>query len=181
VVPLGAVGFTLREQYGAELFERSMATVVRRVEERRPAAGPQGMPMMPPARRACRRRACRRSRMPQEPPRQQCGDPAGRSCSDRNMLPARGYNHGPAHCAGPTHSRRYHEANENTRCAAAVALLPAPCRRPAQQPAPQAERIGHIVAVVGDSAVLNFDLQNAVLARQAAGQRIPEPARSVTG
>jgi parvulin-like peptidyl-prolyl isomerase len=48
VVPLGAVGFTLREQYGAELFERSMATVVRRVEERRPAAGPQGFPGTPP-------------------------------------------------------------------------------------------------------------------------------------
>jgi peptidyl-prolyl cis-trans isomerase SurA len=49
----------------------------------------------------------------------------------------------------------------------------------AQQPAPNAERIGHIVAIVGDSAVLNFDLQNAVLARQAAGQPIPEegPAR----
>jgi hypothetical protein len=49
VVPLGAVGFTLREQYGAELFERSIATVVRRTEERRPATAPQGMPpgMMP--------------------------------------------------------------------------------------------------------------------------------------
>jgi parvulin-like peptidyl-prolyl isomerase len=44
VVPLGAVGFTLREQYGAELFERAIPTVVRRVEERRPATGPQGMP-----------------------------------------------------------------------------------------------------------------------------------------
>jgi peptidyl-prolyl cis-trans isomerase SurA len=44
----------------------------------------------------------------------------------------------------------------------------------AQQPAPQVERIGHIVAVVGDSAVLNFDLQNSLLARQAAGQPIPE-------
>jgi peptidyl-prolyl cis-trans isomerase SurA len=61
-------------------------------------------------------------------------------------------------------------------CAAAVALLAAPvaAQQPAQQPAPQGERIGHIVAVVGDSAILNFDLQNAVLARQAAGQRIPE-------
>jgi hypothetical protein len=49
VVPLGAVGFTLREQYGAELFERAIPTVVRRTEERRPATAPQGMPpgMMP--------------------------------------------------------------------------------------------------------------------------------------
>ncbi|CAN5749619.1 hypothetical protein BH23GEM9_BH23GEM9_11650 [soil metagenome] len=46
VVPLGAVGFTLREQFGAELFERSIPVVVRRVEERRPAM-PQGMPGMP--------------------------------------------------------------------------------------------------------------------------------------
>jgi peptidyl-prolyl cis-trans isomerase SurA len=52
---------------------------------------------------------------------------------------------------------------------AAVALPAA-----AQQPAPAGERIGRIVAVVGDSAVLNFDLQNAVLARQAQGQPMPE-------
>jgi peptidyl-prolyl cis-trans isomerase C len=56
VVPLGALGFTLREQFGAELFERSIPTVVRRVEERRPPMPQQqgfpGMPqdemMMPP-------------------------------------------------------------------------------------------------------------------------------------
>jgi parvulin-like peptidyl-prolyl isomerase len=49
VLPLGAIGFTLREQYGAELFERSVPRVVARVEERRPAM-PQGFPdmMMPP-------------------------------------------------------------------------------------------------------------------------------------
>jgi hypothetical protein len=47
VVPLGAIGFTLREQYGAELFERSIPAVVRRVEERRPAAAPEGFPGMP--------------------------------------------------------------------------------------------------------------------------------------
>jgi peptidyl-prolyl cis-trans isomerase C len=58
VVPLGAVGFTLREQYGAELFERAIPTVVRRVEERRPASEQQGMPpgMAPP------------QPMPQQPP-----------------------------------------------------------------------------------------------------------------
>jgi peptidyl-prolyl cis-trans isomerase C len=58
VVPLGAVGFTLREQYGAELFERAIPTVVRRVEERRPANAQQGMPpgMAPP------------QPMPQQPP-----------------------------------------------------------------------------------------------------------------
>lgn len=47
VVPLGAIGFTLREQYGAELFERSIPVVVRRVEERRPAATPDGFPGTP--------------------------------------------------------------------------------------------------------------------------------------
>jgi parvulin-like peptidyl-prolyl isomerase len=48
VIPLHAISFALREQFGAELFERSIPTVVRRVEERRPAAAPQGgMPEMP--------------------------------------------------------------------------------------------------------------------------------------
>lgn len=66
-----------------------------------------------------------------------------------------------------------------TRILAAAALLcgvagPAAVPAAAQQPAAQGERIGHIVAVVGDSAILNFDLQNALLARQAAGQPIPE-------
>jgi peptidyl-prolyl cis-trans isomerase SurA len=62
-------------------------------------------------------------------------------------------------------------------CAAALAILAAPIA--AQQPAPQVERVGHIVAVVGDSAILNFDLQNAMLAREAQGQQLPEsgPAR----
>jgi hypothetical protein len=48
VVPLGALGFTLREQFGAELFERSIPTVVRRVEERRPPMPQQEFPGMPP-------------------------------------------------------------------------------------------------------------------------------------
>jgi peptidyl-prolyl cis-trans isomerase SurA len=61
----------------------------------------------------------------------------------------------------------------------ASALLAVAGAATAQQPAPQGERIGHIVAIVGDSAVLNFDMQNALLARQAAGQALPEdgPAR----
>jgi parvulin-like peptidyl-prolyl isomerase len=52
VVPLGAIGFSLREQYGAEMFERSVPVVVRRVEERRPASDqglPPGIPGQPPA------------------------------------------------------------------------------------------------------------------------------------
>jgi peptidyl-prolyl cis-trans isomerase SurA len=46
----------------------------------------------------------------------------------------------------------------------------------AQQPAAQQpDRIGHIVAFVGDSAILNFDVQNAILAREASqGSRLPE-------
>lgn len=48
----------------------------------------------------------------------------------------------------------------------------------AQQPAPRngTERVGYIVAVVGDSAVLNFDLDQGLLARQAQlRQPVPEP------
>jgi parvulin-like peptidyl-prolyl isomerase len=49
VVPMGAIGFSMRQQYGAELFERAIPTVVSRVEQRRPAGGfPQGLPPMPP-------------------------------------------------------------------------------------------------------------------------------------
>jgi peptidyl-prolyl cis-trans isomerase SurA len=45
----------------------------------------------------------------------------------------------------------------------------------AQQPAARSDRIGHIVAIVGDSAVLNFDLQEALLAREAQlGRPAPE-------
>lgn len=44
VVPLGAIGFSLREQYGAELFERSIPVVVARVEARRPDAAPETFP-----------------------------------------------------------------------------------------------------------------------------------------
>lgn len=47
VIPLHAISFSLREQFGAELFDRAIPTVVRQVEERRPAATPQGMPQLP--------------------------------------------------------------------------------------------------------------------------------------
>lgn len=48
VIPLGAIGFTMRQQFGAELFERAIPTVVSRVEQRRPAGGmPEDMPQMP--------------------------------------------------------------------------------------------------------------------------------------
>jgi hypothetical protein len=52
VIPLGAIGFALREQYGAEVFERSIPVLVRRVTDARPATGDPQMPMpqqqMPP-------------------------------------------------------------------------------------------------------------------------------------
>jgi hypothetical protein len=50
VVPLGAIGFTVREQYGADIFERAVPTVVARVEARRPPAAAEGapQPQMPP-------------------------------------------------------------------------------------------------------------------------------------
>jgi hypothetical protein len=60
VVPLGAIGFSLREQYGADVLERAIPTVVARVEERRP---PGSDPQMPP--------------MPQPPPQQQQPVPPG--------------------------------------------------------------------------------------------------------
>lgn len=48
VVPLGAIGYSLREQYGAEVNERAIASVVAAVEQARPAgAGPGGLPPMP--------------------------------------------------------------------------------------------------------------------------------------
>ncbi|HUF51031.1 MAG TPA: peptidylprolyl isomerase [Longimicrobiales bacterium] len=46
VVPLGAIGFSLRNEYGAEVFERVMPTVVTRLTERRGPA--QQMPMQLP-------------------------------------------------------------------------------------------------------------------------------------
>ncbi|HSJ05092.1 MAG TPA: peptidylprolyl isomerase [Longimicrobiales bacterium] len=59
---------------------------------------------------------------------------------------------------------------------AIIAVAVAPASAAAQQPAAQQpDRIGHIVAFVGDSAILNFDVQNAILAREATlGRRLPE-------
>jgi hypothetical protein len=55
VVPLGAIGFSLRQQHRAELFERAIPVVVSRIEQRRPAAptpptppGEQPPPAQPP-------------------------------------------------------------------------------------------------------------------------------------
>jgi peptidyl-prolyl cis-trans isomerase SurA len=57
----------------------------------------------------------------------------------------------------------------------AAVLLAAAASLAAQQPAPRPDRIGHIVAVVGDSAILNFDVQEALLAREAQqGRPLPE-------
>jgi peptidyl-prolyl cis-trans isomerase SurA len=50
----------------------------------------------------------------------------------------------------------------------------------AQQPAPRTDRVGYVVAIVGDSAILNFDLQQAIVTREAqGGEPVPEsgPAR----
>jgi peptidyl-prolyl cis-trans isomerase SurA len=45
----------------------------------------------------------------------------------------------------------------------------------AQQPAPRVDHVGHVVAMVGDSAILNFDIQQAVIAYEAqSGQPLPE-------
>lgn len=46
----------------------------------------------------------------------------------------------------------------------------------AQQPEQRVDRVGHIVAIVGDSAILNFNLQEGIIARAAAArQQPPEP------
>jgi hypothetical protein len=46
----------------------------------------------------------------------------------------------------------------------------------AQQPEQRADRVGYIVAIVGDSAILNFDLQEGIIGRAAAArQQPPEP------
>lgn len=58
-----------------------------------------------------------------------------------------------------------------TAIIAAIAAAPAS----AQQAAPRVDRIGHIVAVVGDSAILNFDIQDGVLAMAAQSGQTVEP------
>ncbi|HEX6134980.1 MAG TPA: peptidylprolyl isomerase [Longimicrobiales bacterium] len=56
------------------------------------------------------------------------------------------------------------------------ALLCAAAPLAAQEPEQRVDRVGHIVAIVGDSAILNFDLQEAIIARAAASrQQPPEP------
>ncbi|HUF50553.1 MAG TPA: peptidylprolyl isomerase [Longimicrobiales bacterium] len=58
--------------------------------------------------------------------------------------------------------------------AAAIFGVAAPLA--AQQPEQRVDRVGHIVAIVGDSAILNFNLQEGVIARAAAArQQPPEP------
>jgi hypothetical protein len=47
VIPLGAVGFTLREQHGSEIFDRAVPVVVAQVEARRPPVQPGADPNMP--------------------------------------------------------------------------------------------------------------------------------------
>src|SRR5690606_41592080 len=49
----------------------------------------------------------------------------------------------------------------------AGALLSAAAPLAAQQPEQRIDRVGHIVAVVGDSAILNFDIQESIIARAA--------------
>jgi peptidyl-prolyl cis-trans isomerase SurA len=62
-----------------------------------------------------------------------------------------------------------------TLCLAA-ALIAATTPLGAQESGQRSDRIGHIVAVVGDSAILNFDVQEAIIARAvAARQQPPEP------
>jgi peptidyl-prolyl cis-trans isomerase SurA len=56
-----------------------------------------------------------------------------------------------------------------TAAAAAAATAVA-----AQQPAPRIDRVGHVVAIVGDSAILNFDIQQALHAIEAQrGRPVP--------
>ena len=50
VIPLGALSFALREQFGGEIFERAIPAVVAKVDATRPPAAPNqpGMPIQPP-------------------------------------------------------------------------------------------------------------------------------------
>jgi peptidyl-prolyl cis-trans isomerase SurA len=70
-----------------------------------------------------------------------------------------------------------------TTCTILVAAVFAAAAAPlGAQQAPRTDRIGHIVAVVGDSAILNFDIQQALVTREAQRQEpIPAegPARAV--
>ena len=55
----------------------------------------------------------------------------------------------------------------------AGALLSAAAPLAAQQPEQRIDRVGHIVAVVGDSAILNFDIQESIIARAAQVRQQP--------
>lgn len=49
VVPLGPIAFSLRQQYGGEVFERAISQTVAQIETARPATGTQMPPVAPPA------------------------------------------------------------------------------------------------------------------------------------
>jgi peptidyl-prolyl cis-trans isomerase SurA len=55
--------------------------------------------------------------------------------------------------------------------AAAVFGVAAPLD--AQQPEQRVDRVGHVVAIVGDSAILNFNIQEGIIARAAAARQQP--------
>lgn len=55
----------------------------------------------------------------------------------------------------------------------AGAFLSAAVPLAAQQPEQRIDRVGHIVAVVGDSAILNFDIQEGMIARAAQVRQQP--------
>ena len=55
----------------------------------------------------------------------------------------------------------------------AGAMLSAAVPLAAQQPEQRVDRVGHIVAMVGDSAILNFDIQEAIIARAAQVRQQP--------
>ncbi|HEX2167265.1 MAG TPA: SurA N-terminal domain-containing protein, partial [Longimicrobiales bacterium] len=58
----------------------------------------------------------------------------------------------------------------------AGALFIAAAPLTAQQPEQRVDRVGHVVAVVGDSAILNFDIQEAIIARAAQARQQPPAA-----
>jgi peptidyl-prolyl cis-trans isomerase SurA len=58
----------------------------------------------------------------------------------------------------------------------AGALLSAAVPLAAQQPEQRIDRVGHIVAMVGDSAILNFDIQEGIIARAAQVRQQPPAA-----
>jgi hypothetical protein len=64
----------------------------------------------------------------------------------------------------------------------AGALLGAAVPLAAQQPEQRIDRVGHIVAMVGDSAILNFDIQEAhPRARRPGAAGAAAPERRSTG